>query len=84
MNPANAFRTLNWMHAHSRQTTLDFFQVKSYNGWQFDGDRRSQFIASNCCNGPLCVAELVHLLLCTSWPERYVITRYIFIYISIY
>jgi hypothetical protein len=29
--------------------------------WQFDGDRRSpQFIVSNCCNGTLCFAELVH------------------------
>jgi len=83
-----AFSTRNWMHVHSscsRQTSLGFCKVKNLSGWQFVGDGgSSQFNVTICCNVPLCVAELVHWLLYTVRPELYVISRYIFVYFSIY
>ena len=84
---------LNRMHTkscHNTQTALglwkDVGQLKNRNWLQFVGDGgSSQFIVTNCCcNGPLCVAELVHILFYKLRPEQYVISRYVYIHIYIY
>jgi capsule polysaccharide modification protein KpsS len=75
---SDTFNRLKRMHAissHKTQTALDFWKdaglLKNRNGWQFVGvGGSSQFIATSCCNAPLCVVELVHSL------EIYVISTY--------
>jgi len=60
-------------------------RVKKINEWRCDGDGSSaQFIVTGCCNGPLCVVELVHALFYTLISELYVIWRYVFIHIYTY
>jgi len=43
--------------------------------------RSNPFNVSNCRNESMWVDELVHWLFSTVRPERYVITRYVFMYI---
>ena len=67
--------------SHKTQTALclwkDVGHLKNRNVWQFVGDGvSSQFIVTNRCNVPFCVAELVHWLLCTLRPELYVDITY--------
>ena len=79
------------MHAQSSektQTALGFWKdvglLKNRNGWEFVGDGvSSQFIVTCCCNGPLCVAELVLWLFHTLIWEQYLVKTYVFIYIYI-
>jgi len=75
--------------SHDTQTAHGFWKdvglLKNRHGWQSVGEGgSSQLVVTNCCNGPLCVAELVHWLFYTLRPELYVISRYVFIYILIY
>jgi hypothetical protein len=91
---SDTFNTLNWMHtksSHNTQTALGFLKevglLKNRNGWQFVGDGGStEFIATNCCNGPLCVAELIQSVFYTLKPEPYFMSRcvYLYIYLFIY
>jgi len=76
--------------SHNTQTALGLVkyvgQLNNRNLWQDVGDGgSSQFIVTNCCcNGTLCVAELVHALFYRLRSEQYVISRYVYIYIYIY
>jgi len=68
----------DWLNASIQQLAF----IKSSNEWQLDGDDSStHFTVTNCCNGTLCVAELVHSLFCALREELYVISRYLYVYI---